>query len=160
MQINGSGRDEAVKSSGNSNETGAEQFVPRGRGSRALTGLIVVLSLEFAAILGAALYLIAELLVDRPDSYASAVALAIVVAIAAVWVVFIVVGVVRGQAWTRAAVVVLQILIGAVAVGSLQGAEPRVDLGIGLLMPAVLTLVLLFSKSVLAHLSERENRTL
>jgi len=152
--------DVAVKSSGNSNGTGAEQFVPPAARPRALTALVVVLTLEFVAITGVAFYLIFELIVERPDSYASAIALAIVVAIAAVWVLFIVIGVLRGQAWTRAAVVVLQILIGAVAIGSLQGAEPRVDVGVGLLVPALLALVLLFSKSVLAHLSEREQRTL
>jgi len=152
--------DVAVKSSGNSNGTGTEQFVPPAPRPRALTALVVLLVLEFVAIAGVAIYLLIELIVDRPDSYASAVALAIVVAIAAVWVLFIVVGVLRGQAWTRAAVVVLQILIGAVAIGSLQGEGARIDLGIALLVPAILTLVLLFSKSVLAHLSEREDRAL
>ena len=152
--------DVAVKSSGNSNGTGTEQFVPPAPRSRALTALVVVLSLEFIAITGVALYLVLELIVDRPDSYASAVALAIVVAVAAVWVLFIVIGVLRGQAWTRAAVVVLQILIGAVAIGSLQGADALPGLGFALLVPAVLALVLLFSKSVLAHLSERDDRAL
>jgi len=152
--------DVAVKSSENTDGTSSEQTRPRGSRSRALVALVVVLSLEILALAGTTVFLVLELLVDRPDSYASGVALAIVIAIATIWVVFIVVGVTRGQAWTKAAVVVLQILIGAVAIGSLQGVDARPDLGIALLVPAILALVLLFSKSVLAHLSERESRTL
>lgn len=152
--------DVAVKSSGNGNGTGTEQLVPRPPRSRALTALVVVLSVETLALAGATIFFVFELLVGRPDSYSSAVALVVVIAIATIWVLFVVIGVLRGQAWTRAAVVVVQILVGAVAIGSFQGPEPRPDLGVALLVPAVLALVLLFSKSVLAHLSEREDRTL
>ena len=152
--------DVAVKSSENTDGTSSEQTRPRGSRSRALMGLVVVLGLEILALAGTTVFLVLELLVDRPDSYASGVALAVVIAVATIWVVFIVIGVVRGQAWTKAAVVVLQILVGAVAIGSLQGVDARPDLGIALLVPAILALVLLFSKSVLAHVSERDDRAL
>jgi hypothetical protein len=133
----------------------------RQRRSRAVWLLVSLLALESAALVAISAYLIVEIFVDGPASIASAVVLTGLVSIAAVWVGFIVVGVLRGQAWTRAAIVVVQVLIGAVAIGSLQGASPRPDLAAVMLAPAILILVLLFSKSVIAATGSRgdENRT-
>jgi hypothetical protein len=127
----------------------------------AVTALVAVLLLETAALAAAVVYFVVELLVATPSSVASAVGITVIVAAGAVWVGFIAVGVLRGQAWTRAATVVVQVLIGAVAIGSFQGADPRPDLGIVLLVPAILALVLLFTKPVLAATEgrDREPRT-
>lgn len=120
----------------------------------------MILALEATALLGATVFFVIELFVDTPGSVASAVALAVIVGVATVWVVFIILGALRGQAWTRAAIVVLQILVGAVAIGSFQGPEPRPDLGMALLAPAVLALVLLFQRPVTSLLIDREDRAL
>jgi len=144
--------DVAVNGGGNSGETQTEQSAPR---SVALVVLAVILALEAVALAGAAVFFVAELVVEPTSSVGSAIALAAIVAMASVWVVFIVRGVLRGQAWTRAAVVVLQILIAAVGVGSVQGPEPRPDLAAALVVPAVLALVLLFTTSVIAATSDR-----
>jgi hypothetical protein len=121
----------------------------------AVTALVVVLALEAAALIAAAVYLLVEILVATPTSLASAVGITVIVAAGAVWVVFIALGVLRSQAWTRAAVVVVQVLIGAVAIGSFQGPTPRPDLGVMLFIPVVAALVLLFQKPVLAATSDR-----
>lgn len=146
--------DVAVNSTGNSNETQTEQSHPR---SPALVILAIILALEGLALAGATLFFAVELVAAPASSTASAVALMVVVAIAAVWVGFVVRGLLRGQAWTRAAVVVLQILIGAVGIGSVQGPEPRPDLAAALIVPAVVAIVLLFTKSVVAVTSDRPN---
>ena len=128
---------------------------PQSR-SRALRLLVVVLALESLALAAAAVYFIVELLVATPTSVASAVAIVVIIGLGAVWVAFIAAGVWRGQAWTRAATVVVQVLFGAVAIGSFQGADARPLLGALLLVPAVLALVLLFSKSVMESTTARD----
>jgi hypothetical protein len=144
--------DVAVNGTGNSNETQTEQSPPR---SPALVALAVILTLEALAFAGATVFFAVELVAAPAASIASAIALMVVVALAAVWVGFIVRGLLRGQAWTRAAVVVLQILVGAVGVGSVQGPEPRPDLAAALIVPAIVAMVLLFTRSVVAATSDR-----
>ena len=122
----------------------------------AVTALVVVLALEAAALAAAAVYFVLELLVATPSSVASAVGITVIIAAGAVWVAFIAVGVLRSQAWTRAAVIVVQVLIGAIAIGSFQGPTPRPDLGVILLVPAVAAIVLLFQKPVLAATTGRD----
>jgi hypothetical protein len=145
--------DVAVRMTGNSLGTEAARS-PSPR-PRALVVLMVLLGLEAAALAAAAGYFIIELLVEQPASLANAIALAAVLAIGAVWVGFIVVGLSRRQAWTRAAVIVIQVLFIAVAIGSFQGPSPRPDFGAVLLIPAVLALILLFTKSVMASTLKR-----
>ena len=144
--------DVAVNNSRNSNETQTEQSAPR---SIALIVLVVILALEAIALGASTVFFVVELVAQPSSSIGSAVALAVIVGIATVWVVIVVRGVLLGQAWTRAAVVVLQILVIAVGIGSVQGPAPRPDLAAALIVPAVLALVLLFTRSVIAATSER-----
>ena len=120
-----------------------------------VVALAVVLALESFGAVVVAGYLVVELFAATPSSYPSAIALAATVAIAAVWVGFIVAGVLRGKAWTRAAAIVVQILIGAIAIGSLEGLMPRPDIAWTLLVPAIVALGLLFTRPVLAATSRR-----
>ena len=122
--------------------------------------LVAVLLLEAAALAAATIYFAVELLVGRPASVGSAVAITAVIAAGAVWVGFIAIGVLRGQAWTRAATVVVQVLVTAIAIGSFQGADAQPTLGIAILVPAVVAIVLLFSKPVLAATTVRDDRAL
>jgi len=117
-----------------------------------------VLFLEAAALVGVTVVLIVELLVDRPDSYLSAVALTVFAAIAAVWVGAIAVNSLRGRVWIRGGAIVVQVLLAAVALGSFQGLLPRADIGWLLLLPAIVVMVLLFTKPVLAETAERDPR--
>jgi len=141
------------------NDTGKadEQQTNLSRRHPAILGLTGILLLEAVALAAATVYFIVEIFVATPSSVATAVGIAVVTAAGAVWVFFIALGVLRGQAWTRAAVVVVQVLVGAIAVGSFQGPAPRPDLGVILLVPAVVALVLLFQKPVLAATANRDN---
>lgn len=121
--------------------------------------LLVVLVLEGLALVSATVFFVVELLVATPTSFASAVFIVVLLAIGAVWVGFVIRGVVAGAAWTRAAVVVIQVLFVAVAVGSLQGENARPDVAFGLLVPAIVGFVLVFRKGTVAHLSERGSDT-
>jgi len=119
--------------------------------------LAAVLFIEAAALSVATATLVIELLIDRPDSYASALALTVISAIAAVWVTAIAINSLRGRAWIRGAAIVVQVLLAAVALGSFQGILPRADIGWLLLIPAIVVMVLLFTKPVLAETSARDN---
>ena len=134
-----------------------EQQTTRSSRHPSVTALVIVLAIEALALAAAAVYFVVELLVATPASVASAIGITVIIAAGAVWVGFIAVGVLRAQAWTRAAVVVVQVLIGAIAIGSFQGPTPRVDLGIILLVPVVAALALLFHKPVLAATTGRDD---
>lgn len=123
--------------------------------SRSITVLAAFLWLEAVAIGATTVYLGIEIFASPSNSLASAVALAAVAAIAAVWVAVIAVNVVRGNAWVRGASIVVQVLIIAIAVGSFQGQGAEPGLGVALLVPAIVVLVLVFSKDVVAHTSRR-----
>lgn len=115
-----------------------------------LVALAVLVFAQCALLCAATGYLVVELLVATPDSLASAVALAVLAAIAAVWLAVIGVNVLRGSPWIRGATIVMQVLQIGVAIGAFQGAFARPDLGWLLLIPALAALVLLFTSPVLA----------
>jgi hypothetical protein len=110
--------------------------------------LALIVFAECALLVAATVFLVVELLVATPTSYATAIALTVLVAIGAIWVGVIAVNLLRRQAWTRGATVVWQILQIAVAIGMFQGAYARPDLGWVLLIPSIVVLVLLFTPSV------------
>lgn len=118
--------------------------------------LAVLLIAECALLAVATIYLIIELLTATPDSLASALFLLVLTAIAAVWIGFIAGNVLRGRAWTRGAAIVVQILIGAVAIGCFQGIFAQPSIGWVLLVPALVGLVLLFTPPVVATLTRRD----
>lgn len=118
-----------------------------------ISGLVFA---ECALLAAATIYLVVELIVATPDSYASAVALTVLTAIAAVWLGFIAVNILRGRSWVRGATVVWQVLQIAVAIGCFQGLFARPDIGWALLVPALVVLVLLFTRPVLAATARRE----
>ena len=115
---------------------------------RLLIALAVVLFAE--ALLLAALtgLLFVELFTERPQSYPSALAIFVLTGLAAVALVLVGISVLRGRPWTRGAVLVWQVLQIGVGLGSSQGMLPRQDIAWVLILPAVLALVLLFSKPV------------
>jgi hypothetical protein len=118
--------------------------------------LAVFVAAECALLLVATAYLIIEILADTPASLVSAIALTILTGLAAAWLAVIVVNILRGRAWTRGATVVWQVLQIAVAVGSFQGIFARPDIGWALLIPAIVVLLLLFTRPVIAATSLRD----
>ena len=154
--------DVPVNNAESADELGTGRSHPRPRRHPALIALVLILAAETLVLAAATVYFVLELLISRPASVGSALTITAIIALATVWLGFIVAGVLRGQAWTRAAIVVVQVLFAAVAIGSFQGPDPRVGLGVALLAPALVVLVLLFSKPVLAATAGRtdQNRML
>jgi len=115
-----------------------------------LVALTVIVFAEAALLAVAALWLILELLVDEPSSVASALALTALVILAAVWLSIVGANTLRGAPWVRSAIVVWQVLQIAIAVGCFQGFFARPDVGWALLLPALIALVLVFTRPVMA----------
>jgi len=126
------------------------------RRSRALIALVLLLAAEAALLWAAVVWLILELLTDQPTSLASALAILVLTVVAALWVSAIAVGTFRGRTWIRAAAVTWQLVQVFVAIGCFQGLYARPDLGWALLIPSVLVIVLLFTRSVVEATSRRE----
>ncbi len=111
--------------------------------------LVGLLYLECALLAVVTAYLVVELVIARPDSYASAVVIILLTAVATVWLGILAFHTLHGRSWIRAGVVVWQLLQIAVAISSFQGLFARADVGWALLVPAVLALVLLFTPPVI-----------
>lgn len=122
---------------------------PAAPRSAAVVLLAVLVGLEALGMAGVTTLLVVDLLTSTPSSLASAVALIALAALAAVFLAAIVRGILQGRSWVRPAAVTWQVLQIAVGVGSLQGADARQDLGWGLIVPSLVVLVLLFTRSVL-----------
>jgi hypothetical protein len=138
---------------GSRDETGRSAETPR---PALLWVVIVLLAGEFLLVAATAVFLLVELLVARPDSYPSAVAILVLTLLATAWLGSIVVGTLRGRAWIRGAAIVWQVLQFAVGIGSLQGAFANSTIGLALLVPAVAVVVLLLVPSVVAATSARD----
>jgi hypothetical protein len=113
-----------------------------------LIALAVLLFLEAALVAGLTVWLIVDLLTMAPDSFVSAVAIVVLVALAAVWVTATAIGALQARGWSRASAVTIQILQIAVAVGSFQGFYARPDIGWALLIPALAGIVLALTPQV------------
>ncbi|MFC9917678.1 hypothetical protein [Agromyces binzhouensis] len=109
----------------------------------AFVTVVALLFAEAGALLAVLAWLVVDLLVLQPSSFATAVALVVVVAIAAAWVTAIAVASVRRVPWSRAAAIVWQVLQLSIAVGAFQGLFARPDVGWVLLVPAITVIGLL-----------------
>ncbi|MFF2052735.1 hypothetical protein ACFVU2_14125 [Leifsonia sp. NPDC058194] len=114
----------------------------------ALLALAVILFLEAALVTGLAVWLLIDLLTLTPQYLTTAIAIFVLTALAAVWVIITAAGILRRRAWARASTVTIQILQIAVAVGCFQGLVARPDVGWALLVPAVVAGVLALTPSV------------
>jgi len=110
--------------------------------------LLVLLIGEFALVAALAVILLVELVVDRPSSYATAIALAVLAVLAAIWLGAIVVGALRGRSWIRGAAIVWQVLQFAVGAGAVSGTFSSPAWGWPLVIVAVVAFFLLLSKPV------------
>ena len=120
--------------------------------------LLVLLTAEAVFIGLLAVTLIFEVLTAPADSPASGIALAVLAVLATGWMVAMVVGALRGQAWIRGSAIVWQILQLAVGIGALQGAVAQPAWGVPLIVVSGVTLLLLFVPSVVAATSRRDPR--
>jgi len=97
-----------------------------------------------AAVL--AVILVVDIFVQTADSLPTAIALAVLAVLGAVWAVSITIGLARRRAWTRAAGIVWQLLQAAVGIGALQGAFAAPAWGWPLVIASALGLILLASR--------------
>ncbi|MBF4614498.1 hypothetical protein [Curtobacterium sp. VKM Ac-1376] len=121
--------------------------------SPALLGLLAVVGLEFLALVVVTVVLIVELLVAPAASIASGIALTVLVALAALWLGALLNGLWWSRSWVRSGIIVWQVLQGAVAIGAFQGVFRVAAVGWVLLIPALLGITLVLSKSVTAALA-------
>ncbi|MEN0102079.1 MAG: hypothetical protein AAGC90_04060 [Curtobacterium sp.] len=123
--------------------------------SRAMIVLLVVLALEFAALVVVTVVLLVEVLVSPASSLASGIALTVLTAIAALWLGSMLVGLWHRRAWVRSGIIVWQVMQGALAIGAFQGVFRVPAVGWALLIPALLAITLVLSKSVTSALARR-----
>lgn len=125
------------------------------RRSPLVAALAVGLAAECGLAAAAAVVVLVGLLTQPPASPAGAVALVILAIIAAVALGAMVLAVLQGRAWVRAAAVVWQLLQLAVGVSALTGAGGQPALGWPLIVLAVVVFLLLFTPPVVAATSAR-----
>ncbi|GAA1943689.1 hypothetical protein [Agromyces allii] len=102
-----------------------------------------VLVLEALGLVAVVVWLVVDLLSLAPSSYATAIALLVLVLIAALWVGAVAVGSLRRAPWARGSAIVWQVLQVSIAVGAFQGMFARPDVGWVLLVPAITVIGLL-----------------
>lgn len=124
----------------------------------ALVTISVVLVLEALAVIGIAIWLFVDLIALQPASYATAIALIVLVVLGAIWVGATAVASFTRAPWSRAAAIVWQVLQVSVAVGAFQGLFARADLGWLLLVPAITVIGLLLWPPVRVAYARPEDR--
>ncbi|GAA3336447.1 hypothetical protein HP467_02770 [Curtobacterium albidum] len=139
------------------------ETTPNGPGpvagrSPAFTTLLVVVGLEALALVVVTVALLVELLVAPASSIASAIALVVLAAIAATWLVAMFLGLRNHRSWVRSGIIVWQVLQGALAIGAFQGVFRVAWVGWVLLIPALVGLTLVLSRPVTAALVPRGQR--
>ena len=110
---------------------------PAGGVRAACVTVSVLLVAEAAGMIALVVWLLVDLVALQPSSYATAIALLVLVVIGALWVTAVAIGSFRRAPWTRGAAIVWQVLQVSVAVGAFQGLFARPDVGWLLLVPAV-----------------------
>jgi hypothetical protein len=107
-----------------------------------------VIALQSLVIWGLGVWSIALLLSDSATSLASALFLIGLLLAAALWSSNIALGLFRVKRWAHTPAMVFQLLVASIGVASFAGEFGDPLIGVALLVPATVTFVLLFSKSV------------
>ena len=118
--------------------------------------LMVIVSLQAAALTAVAVLLLWATITQRSDSLSSAIALDLIVLVFAVGMIIVAIGVIRGKPAARSGAFVWQVLQMALGLASNDGSVfARPDIASALLIPAVVAIVLiLFNKGVKAHFAD------
>jgi hypothetical protein len=118
--------------------------------------LMVIVSLQAAALTAVSGLLLWATVTQRSDSLSSAIALDLIVLVFAIAMVIVAIGVIQGKPAARSGAFVWQVLQMALGLASNDGSVfARPDIASALLIPAVVAIVLiLFSKGVKAHFAD------
>ena len=119
--------------------------------------LAALLTVEFLLVATLAVLSVVSVVQGGSQDLGGGVALAVIIALAAVWLGAMVVGALRGQSWIRAAGIVWQVIQIAVGVGALLGPLGQPWLGWPLVIVAVAAFVLLFTPSVVEATRRRDD---
>lgn len=123
------------------NEMAADAATPKPRRTALFRVLAAVLvGAEGLVVVGATVWLAVSLFTSPAASLVTAAALLVLVAIGAVGVCAMAIGILRGQRWARSGGIVVQILLLAVAVGAATGQFAHPSVGLALGVPALVTL--------------------
>ncbi len=128
------------------------------RRSPALILLAVLLFAEAAALAAVTVWLILSMLTSAPATFGGGIAIISLALLATVFMFAVAAGSLRGRRWIRGAAVTWQLMQLALALGAFQGILAVPSVGWALLIPAVLVIVLLFTRSVLAATSAEDPR--
>lgn len=151
LQIKGFLWSTGVSDELNEARTSDERGVGRGVRRPVLLVLLgVIVAAEALVMAGVTLWLVLELLTVRPASYETALAILVLTAIAAIFLVFVAVHTFRMRPWTRAATLTWQILQVVIAVAAFQGIVASPEAGWYLLISALIAVALLFAPPVVA----------
>jgi uncharacterized protein YhhL (DUF1145 family) len=112
--------------------------------------LAVIVGAEALVMAGVVVWLVLELVIARPTSYETALAILVLAAVAAVFLGFVAAHILRARPWTRAATLTWQLLQVVIAIGCFQGMVATPTIGWFLLVPALLAIALLFAPTVVA----------
>ncbi|MCS4276708.1 hypothetical protein M2390_001902 [Mycetocola sp. BIGb0189] len=121
-----------------------------------LRWLSVILGLEALAMILVTGWLVVDLFTERATSMPTAIALTVLVAAGALWVVALFIASLRLARWVRAGALIWQVLQLAIAVGAFQGETAQPLAGIAILIPSVIGIALLLSKPVTAVLRHED----
>ncbi|AXH35430.1 hypothetical protein DVJ78_08400 [Humibacter sp. BT305] len=115
-----------------------------------VTALGIIVSIEALVMVGLVVWLGIETAVAQPEYLVTAVAILVLAAIAALFLVFVAIGTFRMEVWTRSATLVWQIFQVVAAIAAFQGIIGSPSIGWFLLVPAVLAVILLFTRASIA----------
>lgn len=116
---------------------------------------VALLTVESVAALCWAAWLALEMVISTPQSVPLALALIVVLVGFGLWVLLASRSLRAGRGWARSAAVFVQLVMTALAVGSLGGSTSSVVICLALLIPAVVEGVLLFTPAVVEATSDR-----
>ncbi len=125
------------------------QELPPAARPAGIAVIAVILLLEALAFLGISVLFITTLITNDPVSVGGSVFLAVFLVLLAVWLVLVARALWRGFRWPRAAALVIQLFLVILSVSFLSNGS--VLTGLGMLVPAAVVLLTLFTRPVLAY---------
>ena len=119
-----------------------------------LRALSVILFAEAAAMIVILVFFVGGVVTGTAENPGTAVAITVVIAVAAVFLVTLAIASLSAKPWMRSAALMWQILQLAVAVGAFQGVFASPGIAWLILVPTVAAIILLFTPSVV-HATRR-----
>jgi hypothetical protein len=112
-----------------------------------------ILGLQTLGLWGVGVVFIIDTFTEPSNSLAGAIFLDIMIVASAAAMSLAVVWFLRGVSSTRSAIIVWQMTLIGIGIASAQGAEPRWELALALVVPAtVVTIFMLFKRDISRHL--------